>query len=90
MIRGVIEALLIGPGEPAPMDFDEEMVRQIVLSVGVVGLFILALVGIAYVLPPERFEEIEGMVLIGVLVGFVLVMGLVGLVLAWLGGRDSE
>jgi multisubunit Na+/H+ antiporter MnhB subunit len=62
------------------MEIDAEMRRKIVVSVVAVGVFFVGIVGIGVMFGPD-LGETGGLVLVGAIALFVLVMGVVGVFL---------
>lgn len=64
------------------MELDAEARRQIVLAVGAVGFFIALIVAIGTAFSGEALATTGALALVGAMVLFVLVMGVVGIYLA--------
>ena len=64
------------------MDIDEEMRPKIALSVGAVILLVIVFLVIGVTFGGSGLSATGGYALVGALVGFVLLMGLVGVYLA--------
>jgi len=62
------------------MDIDAEMRRKIVVSLVAVGVFFVGIVGIGATFGPD-LGETGGLVLVGAITFFILVMGAVGVFL---------
>ncbi len=65
------------------MDVDRETVVEIVVSAGAVGLFVAVLIGIGGAYNQGGLSASGGMALVGAIAGFVVVMILVGVGLAY-------
>ncbi|KYH25167.1 hypothetical protein HAPAU_27510 [Halalkalicoccus paucihalophilus] len=65
------------------MDVDRETIVEIVVSVGAVGLFVAVLVGIGTTYNQGGLSTDGGVVLVGAITGFVVLMSLVGIGLAY-------
>ncbi|WP_458185736.1 DUF7472 family protein [Haladaptatus sp. NG-WS-4] len=70
------------PWETSGMNLEGETLRDIVVSVGSVGLFILATLIVGSQFDSGGLTEQGALALVGVIVGFVLLMTGVGLWLA--------
>ena len=71
------------------MEIDEEMRRQMVVSLAAVGLFLASLIGIGVVFNGADGLPSDGaLALVGALAGFVLLMAVIGLILTRL--NDDE
>lgn len=71
------------------MDIDEEMRRQMVVSLLAVGLFLASLIGIGVVFGGSGGLSSSGaLAVVGALAGFVLLMAVIGLILIRL--KDDE
>jgi uncharacterized membrane protein len=67
------------------MDIDKEMRPKIALSLGAVALLVVVFVGIGLTFGANGLTATGGYALIGALIGFVLLMGVVG---AYLSSRE--
>ena len=67
------------------MDIDKEMRPKIALSLGAVALLVVVFVGIGLTYGGRGLTATGGYALIGALIGFVLLMGVVG---AYLSSRE--
>ena len=65
------------------MDVDRDTVVEIAVSVGAVGLFVAVIVAIGSAYNQGGLSTDGGMALVGAITGFVVVMSLLGLGLAY-------
>ncbi|MFC6905666.1 DUF7472 family protein [Halalkalicoccus tibetensis] len=65
------------------MDIDRETIVEVVVSVGAVGLFVGVLVGIGSAYNDGGLSADGGLVLVGAITAFVVLMSCVGLGLAY-------
>ncbi len=73
------------------MEIDEEMRRQMVVSLAAVGLFLASLIGIGVVFNGADGLPSDGaLAVVGALAGFVLLMAVLGFVLTKLNADDEE
>lgn len=79
--RTLFEALLERPAEGRGMALEAEMRRKIAVSVVAVGFFIALVVGVGATYNDGGLVGDGGLVLVGILALFVLVMGIIGFVL---------
>lgn len=70
------------------MDVDRETVVEIVVSVGAVGLFVAVLVGIGSTYNDGGLSADGGLVFVGAITAFVVLMSLVGVGLAYYLNQD--
>ena len=73
------------------MEIDEEMRRQMVVSLAAVGLFLASLLGIGVVFNGADGLPSDGaLAVVGALAGFVLLMAVLGFVLTKLNDDDGS
>jgi len=73
------------------MEIDEEMRRQMVVSLAAVGLFLASLIGIGVVFNGADGLPSDGaLAVVGALAGFVLLMAVLGFVLTKLNADDEK
>ena len=72
------------------MDIERGRLIEIVVSVTAVGLFVLLLLAIGVQYNQEQMSPEGGLVLIGAIVAFIFVMGLIGIGLAYTLNSDDE
>ena len=65
------------------MDIERRRLIEIVVSIGAVGLFISLLVGIGFTYNEDGLSADGGLVLVGAILFFVLLMAAVGIGLAY-------
>lgn len=70
------------------MDVDRETIVEIVVSVGAVGLFVAVLVGIGTTYNQGGLSTDGGVVLVGAITAFIVVMSAVGIGLAYYLNRE--
>ena len=73
------------------MDIERGRLIEILVSVSAVGLFIILLIGIGTLYSDDQLTPEGGMVLVGAIVAFILMMAIVGIGLAYvLNDEDQE
>ena len=73
------------------MEIDEEMRRQMVVSLAAVGLFLASLLGIGVMLDGSDGLSGEGaLAVVGALAGFVLLMAVIGFVLTRFNDDETD
>lgn len=70
------------------MDIERGQLIEIVVSVAAVGLFVAVLVGIGLTYNRDSLTEEGGLVLVGAITGFILLMAIVGYGLANVSNQD--
>ena len=87
--EGLLEGLLLRPGKFARM-LERDRVIEIVTSIAAVSLFVAVLVAIGSHYNQGGIGPEGGLVLLGSIVGFVLLMGAMGIFLAFYLDHEDE